>query len=99
MTTMTMSHPMKRTLSTMGLIILKIGATINSGDDCPSDDDVPDPQFVPAPNVNEKSTGYHYTTEEEYPTDNTRVGIKNETQKNTGVEIRNETQNNSKDED
>ena len=75
------------------------GSTRNSGDDYLSDDDGPDPHFRSIPNVDDKSTGIHDTTEEEDPTDNTGVGIKNETQNNTGVEIRNETQNNSKDED
>ena len=38
-------------------------STINSGDDDTSDDDCPDPHFGPAPNVHEKYTGSHDTTE------------------------------------
>ena len=63
------------------------GSTSDSGDDYPSDDDGPDLQLTPAPNGNDKSTVSHDRIEEVYPTNN------------TGVEVKNETQNNSKNED
>ena len=52
-------------------------------DDYTNDDDGPDPKFASAPNGDDKSTGYHGTIEEEYPTDNTGVEVKNETQSNS----------------
>ena len=48
-------------------------STRTSGDDYPSYDYGPDPHFRPAPNVDEKSTRFHDTTEEKDPTDNTGV--------------------------
>ena len=41
------------------------GSTRDSKDDYPSDYYVHDPHFGPVPNFNDKSTGYHDTTEEE----------------------------------
>ena len=97
--TMTMYHPMNRTLRTMGSYHPDYSSTRNSGDDYTSDDDGTEPQFFPTTNIDDKSTGYHNTTEEEHPPENTGAGIKSETQNKTGVEIRNGTQNNNKDED
>ena len=58
------------------------GSTRDSGGDYPSDYYSPDPHFGPTPNGGDKSTESYDITEEEDPTDNTGVGIKNETQNN-----------------